>query len=274
MFLLLSYLPLSLCSDLEQIFTPNHSPWIKSISIHLISRARPFDLLLEKKAYKFTDLTIPGHWGYIGIYLGTKEQLQELGLWELPVIGPFREHIERGKSIFQVRRTGLEFDSLENFINLDEMAVLRLKGQAKKSKDELKLIFEYLADQLNKSYDFSFDAMTAEKITCTEIVAFSYGPIKWPMDYILGRYSISPNNMAELSFFTGSPLQNIMYVTGDKQGTHYRNVEEFGKTLDYKSFGTIYKKKSERCLRKTYRHKRSSIRFKYECKEFYNENKY
>lgn len=235
---------------------------------------KPFDLLMEKKAYKFTDLTIPGHWGHIGVYLGTKEELQQLGLWELPALAPFRENIERGNSIFQVRRTGLEFDSLDNFINLDEMAVLRVEGQVDKSKDELKLVFEYLADQLNKSYDFSFDAMTAEKITCTEIVAFSYGPIKWPMEYLLGRYTISPNNMAELTFFTGSPLKNIMYITGDKRGTHYRSVKEFGKTLDYKAFGSIYKKESEVCHRKTYRHNRSSIRFKYECNPIYTEYKY
>ncbi len=235
---------------------------------------KPFDLLMEKKAYKFTDLTIPGHWGHIGVYLGTKEQLQQLGLWEHSVLDPFRENIERGKTIFQVRRTGLVFDSLDDFMNLDEMAVIRVEGQVEKPKDELKLVFEYLADQLNKSYDFSFDAMTSKTITCTEIVAFSYGPIKWPMDYLLGRYTISPNNMAELTFFTGSPLKTIAYITGDKQGTHYRSEAEFGETLEYKSFGNIYKKESSLCKRRTYRHNRSSIRFKYECETIYNENVY
>ncbi len=235
---------------------------------------KPFDLLMEKKAYKFTDLTIPGHWGHIGVYLGTKEQLQELGLWELSELDPFRENIERGKTIFQVRRTGLVFDSITDFMNLDEMAILRVKGQIEKSKSELSLVFEYLADQLQKSYDFSFDAMTTEKITCTEIVAMSYGQIKWPMDYLLGRYTISPNNMAELAFFTGSPLKTIAYYTGDKKGTHYRSVDEFAKTLDYTSFGSVYKKESSVCKRKAYRHNRTAIRFKYICDPLFTEKVY
>lgn len=246
----------------------------KTLLEKIKNTVKPFDLLMEKKAYKFTDLTIPGHWGHIGVYLGTKKQLQEMGLWELKQLDPFRENIERGKTIFQVRRTGLVFDSITDFMNLDEMAILRVQGQIEKSKAELSLVFEYLSDQLQKSYDFSFDAMTTEKITCTEIVAMSYGQIKWPMDYLLGRYTISPNNMAELAFYTGSPLKTIAYYTGDKQGTHYRSVDEFAKTLDYTSFGSIYKKESSVCKRKTYRHNRTSIRFKYICDPLLTEQVY
>ncbi len=246
----------------------------KNLLDYVLKTVRPFDLLMEKKAYKFTDLTIPGHWGHIGVYLGTKEQLQEMGIWESPFLDPFRENIERGKTIFQVRRTGLVFDSIEDFMNLDEMAILRIKGQADKPKEELDLIFEYLSSQTQKSYDFSFDAMTGETITCTEIVAFSYGPIKWPMDYLVGRYTISPNNMAELALHTNSPLKTIAYITGDQEGTHYRSEQEFGATLEYKAFGDIYKKEGSVCKRITYRHKRTAIRFKYECEPTYTEMVY
>ena len=246
----------------------------KNLLDYIKKTVRPFDLLMEKKAYKFTDLTIPGHWGHIGVYLGTKKQLIEMGMWNSKYIDPFRENIERGKTIFQVRRTGLVFDALDDFMNLDEMAILRVQGQADKPASELNLVFEYLGAQLGKTYDFSFDAMTEETITCTEIVAFSYGPIKWPMDYIVGRYSITPNNMAELALFTNSPLQTIAYVTGDKEGTHYRSEAEFGKTLEYKAFGSRYKKEATECERKTYRHNRSSIRFKYVCNPVYTENIY
>lgn len=246
----------------------------KTLLQYLEKTVKPFDLLMEKKAYKFTDLTIPGHWGHIGVYLGTKEQLKAMGLWESKFIEPFRENIERGKSIFQVRRTGLVFDSLEDFLNLDEMAILRVQGQSEKSKKELELVFEYLSDQLEKSYDFSFDAMTGETITCTEIVAFSYGPIKWPMDYLLGRYTISPNNMAELALYTDSPLKTISYITGDKEGTHYHGEKEFAKTLGYYKFGDIYKNKQVQCKREIYRHRRTSIRFHYSCEDSYSEKRY
>jgi hypothetical protein len=229
---------------------------------------------MEKKAYKFTDITIPGHWGHVGIYMGTEAQLRELGLWELEVMKPFRGPIKNGKRIFQVRRWGLEFDSLENFTNLDEMAVLRVEGFLKNKAQDLEMTIEYLGDQMEKKYDFSFDAMTGETITCTEIIAFSFGPIRWPMEELLGRLTISPNNLAELAFYTGSPLKTLMYVIGNEDGLQNKSEEDFGKTLNYYKRGNNYVKHTEKCQREMYRHRRDSIRFHYSCDDIYTEKVY
>lgn len=235
---------------------------------------KPFDLLMEKKAYKFTDITIPGHWGHVGVYMGTEEQLRELGLWDLDVMKPFREPIKNGKRIFQVRRWGLEFDSLENFSNLDEIAVLRVEGFVNNKVRDLEMTIEYLGDQMEKKYDFSFDAMTGETITCTEIIAFSFGPIRWPMEELLGRLTISPNNLAELAFYTGSPLKTLLYITGDEKGLHNKSEADFGKTLNYYKSGDNFVKHTEKCQREMYRHRRDSIRFHYSCEDIYTEMKY
>ena len=231
----------------------------------------PFDLLMEKKAFKFTDKTIPGHWGHVGVYLGSKDQLMELGLWDHPSILPFKENIEKGKTIFQVRRWGLVFDSLRDFVNLDEMAVLRVDGFAQKSKNELSQTLDFLADQLDKEYDFSFDAMTGETITCTEIIAFSFGPISWPMEELLGRLTISPNNLAELAFYTGTPLKTVMYATGDEQGLHYHSKDDFAKTLSFYERQGVYQKHSLKCKREHYRHRRDGLRFRYSCEDSFKE---
>jgi len=241
---------------------------------NLNSTLQPFDLLMEKKAYKFTDLTIPGHWGHIGVYLGSEKQLKELGLWDSPQITPFKENIRAGKRVFQVRRWGLVFDDLNEFINLDEMAVLRVEGFTQKNKADLLYTLEYLADQLGKGYDFSFDAMTGETVTCTEIIAFSYGPINWPMDQILGRLTITPNNLAELAFYDNSPLKTISYITGDPEGLHYRSVEELAETLQYKSFSDGFYKYSQECEREAYRHRKQGIRFRYSCEDVFEKNIY
>ena len=246
----------------------------KALLKNLNETLMPFDLLMEKKAYKFTDLTIPGHWGHIGVYLGSEEQLRALGLWDTPQIAPFKENIRNGKRIFQVRRWGLVFDDLNEFINLDEMAILRIEDFTKKNKSDLLYTLEYLSDQLGKGYDFSFDAMTGETITCTEIIAFSYGPIKWPMEQILGRLTITPNNLAELAFYKNTPLKTISYITGDKNGVHYKTEQEFGATLQYKQFRDGYYKHSEKCQREAYRHRKQGIRFRYSCEDKYDQNIY
>lgn len=231
----------------------------------------PFDLLMEKKAYKFTDITIPGHWGHVGIYLGSEEQLKALGLWDNPVLKPFRENIRAGKRIFQVRRWGLEFDSLQGFMNLDEMAVLRVEDFHKRSSKDLEMTLKYLGEQIGKGYDFNFDAMTGETITCTEIIAFSFGPIKWPMEVLLGRLTISPNNLAELAFHTGAPLKTIHYITGDQGGMHFLSEADLGKTLGYVLKNQTYQKHSVSCKREMYRHRRDGLRFHYSCEDEYNE---
>ncbi len=235
---------------------------------------KPFDLLMEKKAYKFTDITIPGNFGHVGVYMGSEEQLRKLGLWELPEMKPFRAPIKEGKRIFQVRRWGLEFDSLENFTNLDEIAVLRVNGFLERGKKDLSLTIEYLGDQIDKNYDFGFDAMTGETVTCTEIFAFSYGPIRWPSDEILGRTTISPDNVAELAFYKGSPLKTIFYVTGDERGLQHRSEQELGEALQYKKINGLYKKSSQKCRRDMIRSRRNGIRFKYICDDILTEKNY
>ncbi|MCR9203972.1 MAG: YiiX/YebB-like N1pC/P60 family cysteine hydrolase [Halobacteriovoraceae bacterium] len=240
----------------------------------LYENLKPFDLLMEKKAYKFTDITIPGHWGHVGIYLGTENQLREMGLWDTAEMKPFQEGISNGKTIFQVRRWGLEFDSLENFSNLDEIAVLRVKGFVTKSENSLKQSLKFLSEQMGKGYDFSFDAMTGETITCTEIVAFSYGPIRWPMETILGRLTISPNDMARLAFYNNSPLQTVYYFTGNERGMISHSEEDFGKTLNFVKKGGRYKLHTEKCERTRYRHRSGGMRFQYSCEDFYNEMNY
>lgn len=231
----------------------------------------PFDLLMEKKAYKFTDKTIPGHWGHVGVYLGTQAQLEALGLWNHPSIEPFKEGIMGGKNIFQVRRWGLVFDTLEDFINLDEMAILRVNNFTKKSNEDLSQTLSFLADQMDKEYDFSFDAMTGETITCTEIIAFSYGNINWPMEELLGRITLSPQNLAELTFYTGAPLNFVSYITGDEKGMHQRSEVEFAKTLSFYPREGTYKKHTEVCERTRYRHRKGGMRWHYSCEDEFNE---
>ncbi len=248
-------------------YLKNNSELLQKLESTLL----PFDLLMEKKAYKFTDITIPGHWGHVAIYLGSEEQLKELGLWNKPVMKPFQEQIKAGKRIFQARRWGLEFDSLEGFTNLDEMAMLRVEGFTKRSLKDLEMTMKYLSDQIGKSYDFSFDAMTGETITCTEIIAFSFGPIKWPMEELLGRLTISPNNLAEMAFHTGSPLKTLSYITGDEQGLHYKSEQDFGRTLGYIKRKDVYEKYSLKCKREMYRHRRDSLRFHYSCEDDFEE---
>ncbi len=228
---------------------------------------RPLDIIFEKKAYKLTDYTIPGYWGHNAVWLGTKEQLINKGLWEAEELNPFREQIENGNSIFEMRKWGTVFASYEKWMDLDDFAQVRLKGIENKSKKSLLKIYKTLSEQMGKKYDFSFNADTAFKITCSEIIYLSYGDVKWPLDYILGRNTITPNSMAEAIFYNNSPVEFISFVRGDREnGAKFYTKEEFGNLMNFSmlkdgSFVQNYNK----CNIQYERTRRGPITFKNKC---------
>lgn len=240
---------------------------------------RPLDLVFEKKKYKLTDYTIPGHWGHVGIWLGTKEQLIEKGLWEHPAIDPFREQIEEGNSIYEVRKWGLNFENLEGFSNLDEIAVARMKSIKDKSFSHMATIYKNLADQMGKSYDFTFNILATDRTTCTEIIYLSYGHINWPSEVILGRRTISPNNMAELIFYQNSPMELIRYIGSDNQGEMIeKDKRDFARTVGFFAHRDgvnqiKFQKKTKSCQR-VRRRVGGGIRFHNECETNYMTKKY
>ncbi|NOR56940.1 MAG: hypothetical protein GQ474_00275 [Sulfurimonas sp.] len=163
---------------------------------------------MEKTPFRLTDKFIPGYWGHAAIWIGTKEELQELGLWENPVIIPYHEEIEKGNFIIEALRAGVVLSSLEHFLNVDDMAILREKDE-QNSINKATILRAFA--QLGKKYDFNFDVETTDKIVCSELVYTSYTHIKWPTSKALGRYTISPDNIAEKTKTQELELVSLFY---------------------------------------------------------------
>jgi len=155
---------------------------------------RAGDILLEKTPFRLTDKFIPGYWGHAAIWVGTKEELQALNLWENPIVVPYHQKIEEGNFIIEAVRSGVVLSSLEHFLNIDDMAVLREKEEQQNIR---KAIILRAFAQLGKKYDFNFDVETTDKIVCSELVYTTYTHIKWPTSKALGRYTISPDHIAQ-----------------------------------------------------------------------------
>ncbi len=187
----------------------------------LETNLRPLDLIYEKRTFLLSNYTIPGHWGHVGIWLGTKEELIEMGVWDKDYFAPFREFVEAGRSIIEIRKEGINYQSLDTFINLDEVAVTRVRNIA----DHAEEVFAELAVQLNKKYDFKFDARTADKITCAELIAFSYGDVRWHETKTLFQISLRPDDMA-LSTLDEEPASDfILYLKGNKDKKTFQNLD-------------------------------------------------
>ena len=246
---------------------------------HIKENLRPLDLLLEKRGYVFTDLTIPGNWGHVAVWLGTEEQLKEMNLWDHPAIAPHQDKIQKGFNIFQVRRWGLEFDTLENFMKLDEVAILRHKNILNRNEKELGRVYNNLFDQIGKKYDFGFDAMTLNEITCTEIVTLSYGDISWPNQYTFGRITITPDNMAEIPLYKNSPFQVVTYLRGQAEEKElYLNTEQYAKVLGFhvndKNDPIVFEKLTHICKNISVENNSGDIEIQKQCRDVYMEPVY
>ena len=184
----------------------------------------PGDILLEKTPFRLTDRFIPGHWGHVAIWVGSEEQLRELGVWDLlPDLyqkaqdrfgykGPsFQDKIRSGHKIVEALRPGVQINTLEHFLNIDDMAVLRDK---KVSKQALKRYVVRAFEQIGKEYDFNFDVETDKKIVCSELTFVAYDDYQWPVAKTAGRYTISPDHVGEKANGEGPFSPMFLYHDG------------------------------------------------------------
>jgi uncharacterized protein YycO len=179
---------------------------------NLLNSLQAGDILLEKTPFRLTDQFIPGYWGHAAIWIGNEQELKQLDLWEHPVVRPWHKKIRAGHSIVEALRSGVELDLLSTFLNIDDMVILRDKSM---TKQQLREVIVNAFRQLGKAYDFNFDISTSDRIICSELVYISYLHIEWPTKKTLGRFTISPDHIAEKIKTQNKKLSIIkLYLNG------------------------------------------------------------
>jgi hypothetical protein len=185
---------------------------VQSVELHLENELQALDILLEKTPFRITDKFIPGHFGHVAIWLGDEAELKELDLWNHPVVTPYHpllksEDDKPARLIVEALRSGVQLSTLEHFLNVDDLAVLRpetVRADRDATREALVLAFR----QVGKDYDFNFDVNTTEKIVCSELAYVSFPTIAWPTESTFGRDTISPDQVARLAW-DGKPLQLV-----------------------------------------------------------------
>lgn len=179
----------------------------KKVLKQVKAKLKPGDILLEKTPFRLTDKLIPGHWGHVAIWIGTETELREIGLWEHPLVKMYHAEIRAGHSVVEALRTGVELNTLAQFLNVDDLALVRKKDL---TEEELRQRLLLAFRQIGKEYDFNFDVETTDKIVCSELVYTVYLDMQWPTENALGRYTISPDNVASKAL-AGGPLQLLLF---------------------------------------------------------------
>ncbi|MFT7031872.1 MAG: hypothetical protein ACJA2S_000368 [Cyclobacteriaceae bacterium] len=194
---------------------------------------QPLDILLEKTPFRLTDKLIPGHFGHVAIWTGTQAELVDIGVWDNQIVKQYTDEInessnpdsKEGNQVIEALRNGVQLSTLEHFMNIDDLAILRpiFNENSKKETIEEALIMAFR--QLGKKYDFNFDVNTTDKIVCSELAYVSFPSIDWPTEKVLGRYSISPDNVAQLAW-NNVPLQLVMFYHDGKLVSKDQQVDK------------------------------------------------
>ncbi len=180
----------------------------------LADKLQPLDILLEKTPFRLTDKTIPGYWGHVGIWIGNQNDLEKLGIWDHPLVKPYQQGIRNEKRhIIEALLPGVQINTLGHFLNIDDLAVLR---PVDISRQEKKLAVLRAFSQLGKDYDYNFDVETDKRIVCSEIAYVVFNKYPWETENILGRATISPDNVANCARRTGKFKTVQLYIDGQK----------------------------------------------------------
>jgi len=178
---------------------------------HLSHRLKAGDILLEKTPFRLTDKMIPGHWGHAAIWVGTENELKELGIWDHPIVVPYHKEISNARLVAEALRSGVELNSLAHFMNIDDVAIIR---DPAKSKSETAALIIRTLRQIGKQYDFNYNVETTDKIVCSQLVYLAYTDIKWPTSKLIGRHTISPDNIAIKAIHSGPLELVVLYHDG------------------------------------------------------------
>ncbi|MDR0735667.1 MAG: hypothetical protein LBF51_02340 [Zoogloeaceae bacterium] len=185
-----------------------------AIEKDVASVLRAGDILLEKTPFRLTDAFIPGHWGHVAIWIGTEAELKELGLWEHPLVVPHQAAIRAGRGVVEALRSGVEINTLARFLNVDDLAVVRMVDLPLEKKRTA--LLETLR-HVGKAYDFNFDVESTDRIFCSKLIYLAYGDTGWPTSRFLNRFTISPDNIAQRAAETQGPLAPVLiYHNGHK----------------------------------------------------------
>ena len=110
-------------------------------------------------------------------------------------------------------RNGVQQDTLQAFMNIDDVAILRPKYLSIEARlDAVNLAL----GNLGKQYDFNFDVNTTETIVCSELVYIVYPQIDFVTKRVLGSFAITPDDVAMQAGDANSPLAVVLFAHDGK----------------------------------------------------------
>ncbi|MHC1764645.1 MAG: YiiX/YebB-like N1pC/P60 family cysteine hydrolase [Verrucomicrobiia bacterium] len=169
---------------------------------------RPGDVLLMRNDSRLTAALLPGFWTHAALFLGSKTDLEHLGLPAHPHGARHWQEIPESPAasalVLEALFPCVQVNPLEKCLQVDHLAVFRPGLPA---SDVAAAIGEGLG-HLGKPYDLDFDFNNTSRVVCTELIYRSYhsrGNIRFTLTKRLGRYTLSGDDIVAHVLDTSLP---------------------------------------------------------------------
>lgn len=207
----------------------------------LRKQLRPGDILIERQNWYLSRAFMPGYWAHAALYVGTTNDLAQMGLDRDPRVLRFWEEFAQRDAagnefvILEAVPRGVRMTTLERCIGVaDSAAVLRPRIPPGQLPEVIAQAFVHLG----KPYDFEFDFFSTDKLVCTELVYRSCGnAINLQLVEVLGHKTLPPTELVR-KYVTErtSPnpdLEFVAFLDGEEsQGkARFRDEASFAGTI-------------------------------------------
>lgn len=214
-----------------------------------ISSFRPGDIIIERRNWKMSNISIPGFWTHTAFYTGSPDEIDRY-FADLPLLngmkpveylsGKYPEACNELKSgdrngnkhaVIEALSPGVVFNSPEFTLHADYVSVLRPRLSKKAKFNALCKAMSYFG----KPYDFNFDFATDNQLVCSELVYKSIRGcpgMRLSPKRLNGRLMIAPNMF--ISIFDqeyGTPDAQFDFVLFLDSNTEGRVVERDAESL-------------------------------------------
>ena len=168
-------------------------------------KLQPGDIILTRRNWHLSNAFLPGFWPHAALYVGTEEQLKELGITEKNAGVGWEEYIKpqhgHPRVILEAVGEGVRFHSAEYTLNADYVMVLRprlphLNDEQKKAALKTALLKAFI-EYYGLPYDFDFDFVDEHKIVCSELIYRIYSEeLDFDWETVVGKEVVSPLSIA------------------------------------------------------------------------------
>jgi hypothetical protein len=168
------------------------------VAMDLRPLLQPGDVLLVRDDSRLTAALVPGFWTHAALFLGTRSDLEGLGLNTHPHVVRHWQDIPENCGplglVIEALFPCVQLNPLEKCLLVDHLVVLR---PTLPTSDIAAALGEAMG-HLGKPYDFEFDFNNSSRIVCTGLVYRSYhhrGNILFSLSKRLGRFTLTGDDI-------------------------------------------------------------------------------